>query len=213
MIIINTSVIYARYSSDNQREESISAQIFECKQYAKNNGLIVIKAYTDEARSATTDDRPNFLKMMDEAKLGYFNNILVHKLDRFARNRYDSAIHKKRLRDLGIKLISITQLLDDSPESAILEAVLEGMDEYYSKNLAREAMKGMNENARKCLHNGGIAPLGYDVTEDKRYVINESEAQIVHKIYDMYAKGYGYSKIIDELKKVMFFPTTLFTIF
>ena len=197
-------MIYARYSSDNQREESINAQVYECQEYAQRNGYIVVKTYIDEATSATTDDRPNFLAMFNDAKLNYFNTVLIHKLDRFARNRYDSAVYKKKLKELGIRLISITQPFDDSPESSILEAVLEGMDEFYSKNLAREAMKGMKENARNCLHNGGIPPLGLDVTEDKKYVINDLEAQIVRLIFDMYTKGQGYNKILQELDRLGF---------
>jgi len=199
---LKRAVIYARYSSDNQREESISAQVFyECKQYAKKNELVIVGTYIDEAISATTDVRPNFLRMFDEAKSGIFEYVLIHKLDRFSRNRFDSAIYKKRLRELGIKLISITQPFDDSPESAILEAVLEGMDEFYSKNLSREVMKGMRENARKCLHNGGIPPLGYDVA-NKKYVINEPEALVVRLIFDLYTKGYGYDRINNELNRL-----------
>ncbi len=199
---MESAVIYARYSSDNQRQESISAQVHDCREYADKNGLVIVKTYIDEAMSATTDERPEFLKMIQDAKAGFFDYVLVHKLDRFARNRYDSAIYKKKLRDSGIKIISITQPLDDSPESAILESVLEGMDEYYSKNLAREAMKGLKENARKCLHNGGVPPLGYDVTKEKKYIINEEEAAIVRLIFEMYAKGQGYTKIIDELTRI-----------
>ncbi|MEN6348271.1 MAG: recombinase family protein [Syntrophomonas sp.] len=196
------SIIYARYSSDNQREESISAQVFECKAYAEKNGLLVLATYVDEAKSATTDDRPNFLRMINDAKLQLFDIVLVHKLDRFARNRYDSAIYKKRLKDYKVKLISVTQPLDDSPESAILESVLEGMDEYYSKNLAREAMKGMKDNARKGLHNGGIPPLGYNVGPDKRYIINEEEATIVKMIFNMVAQGIGYTQILNDLTRL-----------
>ena len=162
----------------------------------------MLKNYIDEAKSATTDERTNFQNMITDARLGHFKVILVHKFDRFARNRYDSAIYKKKLKEMGIKLVSITQQLDDSPESAILEAVIEGMDEYYSRNLAREAMKGLKENARKCLHNGGIPPLGYVVTEDKKYLIDENEAIIVRLIFEMYAKGFGYNQILNELNRL-----------
>jgi site-specific DNA recombinase len=150
-----SGAIYARYSSDNQREESIDAQVFEIKEYACTNGISTVKIYTDEARSATTDNRPGFLQMIDDAKKGLFDVLLIHKLDRFARNRYDSAFYKRELKKAKVKLISVTERLDDSPESVILESILEGMAEYYSKNLAREAMKGLKENARSCKHNGG----------------------------------------------------------
>ena len=135
---------------------------------------------------------------MADAQTGLFNCVIVHKLDRFSRDRYDSAFYKRLLKKKGIRLISVLENLNDSPESIILESVLEGMAEYYSKNLAREVRKGMNENAIKAKHNGGVPPLGYDVTKDMGYAINEVEAAVRH-IFDMYAEGYGYGKIIEVL--------------
>src|SRR5690554_3465860 len=158
---------YARYSSDNQREESIEAQLRAIREYCERNGIQLIKIYTDEARSATTDDRPDFLQMIQDSSMGLFSAVIVHKLDRFSRDRYDSAFYKRKLKKNGVRLISMLEPLDGSPESIILESVLEGMNEYYSKNLARETMKGMKEKALKCRHLGGKAPLGYDVVEDK----------------------------------------------
>ena len=158
-----------------------------------------MKIYTDEARSATTDNRPEFQHMMVDAETGEFKAVIVHKLDRFSRDRYDSAYYKRLLKKNGIRLISVLENLDDSPESVILESVLEGMAEYYSKNLAREVRKGMNENALKAKHNGGIPPLGYDVTPDKGYALNQTEAVTVRLIFELYTQGYGYGKIIEEL--------------
>lgn len=194
---------YPRYSSDNQRAESIDAQLYEINEYAQKNGITIVKTYTDEAKTATTDDRPGFQHMMDDAKLGLFDVILVHKLDRFARNRYDSAIYKKKLKGYGIKLISISEKLDDSPESIVLESVLEGMAEYYSANLAREAMKGLKDNARKCLHNGGRPPLGLDVDPNTRQYIpsvNVKEIEAIELIFTLYDQGKGYDTIIKELR-------------
>lgn len=193
---------YARYSSDNQREESIDAQLYEIQEYATKNDIAIVKTYTDEAKTATTDNRPGFQAMIRDAKLGLFDILLIHKLDRFARNRYDSAIYKRELRKAGVKLISITERLDDSPESVILESVLEGVAEYYSKNLAREAMKGLNENARHCRHNGGLPPLGLDVDKQTRQYIpsrNENEVATVKLIFELYDQGLGYDRIIEEL--------------
>ena len=136
--------------------------------------------------------------MIDDAKNGWFEAVIVHKLDRFARNRYDSAFYKRELRHHNVRIISVLEQLDDSPEAVILESVLEGMAEYYSKNLAREVRKGLNENALKALHNGGVPPLGLNVNPDKTYSINESEAQAVRIIFDMYANGYGYMMIANE---------------
>ncbi|SHE79951.1 site-specific DNA recombinase [Tissierella praeacuta DSM 18095] len=196
---MESAVIYARYSSDNQREESITAQIRAIKEWAKREKYNIIDIYKDEAQSATTDDRKDFLRMIDDSKEGLFNAVIVHKLDRFARNRYDSAFYKRQLKLNGVKVISILENLDDSPESIILESVLEGMAEYYSANLAREVKKGMRETALQAKHTGGNPPLGYDVGQDKTLIINEHEAIAVKIIYTMYSNGYSYGDIINEL--------------
>ena len=190
---------YARFSSDNQRSESIDAQIRAMNQFCKQNHWQVVSTYTDEARSATTDNRPQFQQMIADSSKGLFDIVLVHKLDRFSRDRYDSAIYKKKLKKNHVKLCSVLERMDDSPESIMMEAVLEGMSEYYSKNLAREVMKGMNETALQCKHTGGCPPLGYDLDENRHLVINEWEAQAVRIIFQMFADGYGYSEIIDRL--------------
>lgn len=191
--------VYARFSSDNQRQESIDAQLRAINDYCKNCGHEIVRIYQDEAVSATTDQREQFLKMIHDSKSGIFDLIVVHKLDRFARNRYDSAFYKNELKKHGVRIISVLEQLDDSPESVILESVLEGLAEYYSKNLAREVRKGLNENALKALHNGGIAPLGFNVNKDQTYSINPTEAQAVRLIYEMYANGYGYNMIAKTL--------------
>ncbi len=193
------AAIYARYSSDNQREESIDAQVRAISEYAQRNGITVVRTYIDEAESAKTDDRPNFQKMIRDCSEGIYDCIIVHKLDRFSRNRYDSAFYKKKLKENGIRLISILENLDDSPESIILESVLEGMAEYYSANLARETMKGLKETALKCRHTGGLPPLGYDIDKDKGYKLNLFEAAAVKKIFEMYVNGDSYHMIIDWL--------------
>lgn len=196
---IKTAVAYARYSSDNQRQESIDAQVRAIEEYCRKNKTILLRTYVDEAVSATTDQREEFLRMVEDAKKGTFQLCIVHKLDRFARNRYDSAFYRRELEKCGVKVVSVLEQLDDSPESIILESVLEGMAEYYSKNLAREVRKGLNENALAAKHNGGVPPLGYNVTPDRGYEINAGEAQAVRMIFEMYCNGYGYALICKEL--------------
>ncbi len=195
------AALYARFSSDNQREESIDAQVRAMKEYSERNDIQIIKIYTDEAKSATTDNRPQFRQLIKDSTLGLFDIVLVHKLDRFSRNRYDSAFYKRQLKLNGVKVMSVLELLNDSPESIILESVLEGMAEYYSANLAREVMKGMKETALQCKHNGGIPPLGYDIADDKTLIINENEKHAVILIYTLYSNGFGYNEIVDELNK------------
>ena len=194
------AVAYARFSSDNQRDESIDAQIYAIEAYAKHNDIELVGTYIDRAKSATTDQRPNFQKMITDSGTGVFDAIIVHKLDRFARSKYDSAIYKQKLKVNKVRLISVTENIDGTPESIILESVLEAMAEYYSKNLAREVMKGLCENARNAIHTGGIPPLGYDI-QDKKLTINPHEAEAVRIIFRMYNDGNSYGEIIHTLNR------------
>ena len=110
------NTIYARYSSDNQRDESIDAQVRAINEYANKSEITVVSIYIDEARSATSDNRPNFLKMMKDSEMRLFDLVLVHKLDRFSRNRYDSAFYKNLLKTNGVRVVSVLEQLDDSTE-------------------------------------------------------------------------------------------------
>ena len=195
------AVIYARFSSDNQRDESIDAQVRAIEEYCKKNNIQIVKVFVDRAKSATSANRPEFQNMIKycEADTTGISMVIVHKLDRFSRDKYDSAMYKQKLKVKGIRVVSVLENLDNSPESLILESVIEGMAQYYSANLAREVAKGQRENGLRAMHNGGDAPLGYDVTNNKRYAINKEEAQAVKIIFDMYINGYSYSNIIDKL--------------
>ena len=195
------AVAYARFSSDNQRQESIDAQVRAINEYCSKHDIQLVRIYADAAQSATTDKREQFLEMMNDLKKKAFEYIIVHKLDRFSRDRYDSAYYKKLIKDNGVTLISVTEQIDNSPESVILESILEGMAEYYSKNLAREVRKGQKENALRCIHNGGIPPLGYNVV-DQHYVLNEIEASTVRSIFELYASGKGYAEITGYLNSL-----------
>jgi len=198
------AVLYARYSSDNQRSESIDAQVRAIMEYATRNGYEITEQYIDEAQTATNDDRENFQRMLADAKGAGWKYVIVHKLDRFARNKYDSAINKRELKQYGIRVISVTENLDDSPESIILESVLEGMAEYYSRNLSREVIKGLRENAHQGKLTGGFPPLGYDLDDDKHYVINEKEADTIRLIFQCARNGMGYKMISDRLNALGF---------
>ncbi len=196
----NKVALYARFSSNNQREESIDAQIRAMKEYCQKEGLQIVAVYADEAKSATSDNRPQFLQMISDSDKKIFDIVLIHKLDRFSRNRYDSAIYKNKLKKNGVEIRSVLERLDDSPESIILESLLTAMSEYYSHNLSREVRKGQKENALACKQNGGKPPLGFDVGADLRLTINEEEAEIVRMIFDLYYRGYGYTFILKELE-------------
>ena len=194
------AVIYARYSSDNQREESIEGQIRDCRAYAEYNGIDVVGEYIDRAFSAKTDHRPDFQRMINDSAKKLFDVVLVWKLDRFARNRYDSAFYRYTLRKNDIQLISVKENISDGPEGIILESLLEGMAEFYSANLSQNVKRGFRENALKCKWNGGSIPLGYKVF-DNRLVIDEESAPIVRLIFDMCADGKTAKEICNYLKE------------
>ena len=183
------AVIYARYSCDNQREESIEGQLRECREFAARKGYTLVGSYIDRAVSAKTDNRPEFQRMVKESSGGLFDAVIVWKLDRFARNRYDSAHYKTVLRKNGVKVISATEAISEGAEGIILESVLEGYAEYYSAELSEKVIRGMTENALKCQYNGGYIPVGYKIDENKHYQIDELTAPFVKEAFLMYASG------------------------
>ena len=158
-----TAVIYARYSSDNQREESIEGQIRECTAYAEKNGITVVKHYIDRALSAKTDNRPDFQQMIKDSEKRLFDIVLVWKLDRFARNRYDSAHYEYQLERNHVKLVSATEPISDSPAGIMVKSILTGMAEYYSAELSEKVVRGMTENVLKGKYNGGTILIGFKV--------------------------------------------------
>ena len=200
MLNIPRVALYARFSSDNQRTESIDAQIRAMKKYCQHEHWQDGATYGDEAKSATTDKRPQFQQMISDSAKGTFDIVLVHKLDRFSRNRYDSAIYKKRLKKNQVRLCSVLERIDDnSPESILMESLLDGLNEYYSKNLSRETRKGLTENALQGKSTGGCPPVGFDSDKNNHLVINEHEAEAIRAIFEMYANGYGYTDILNYL--------------
>lgn len=183
------AVIYARYSSAGQREESIEDQVRVCRQAAARDGAEVVRVYHDDATTGrTADGRAAFLRMVADARGGSFQAVYVYKLDRFARNRYDSAVYKAKLRKFGVELRSATEAVGDGPESILLESMLEGLAEYYSVALAENVKRGQLGNAMKCKHNG-VRTYGYDLGADGYYHVNEAEAARVRRMFRMYLEG------------------------
>ena len=174
-----TGVIYARYSSDNQREESIEGQLRECQAFATKNGISLLEPYIDRALSAKTDNRPNFQKMIKDSAAKKFDVVIVWKLDRFARNRFDSAHYKSVLRKNGVKVVSATEAISEGAEGILLESMLEGMAEYYSAELSEKVVRGLTENALKCKYNGGTLPIGYTIDENQFFQIDPITAPAV----------------------------------
>ena len=195
------AVIYARYSSDNQREESIEGQLRECMEFAEKSGITVIGNYIDRALSAKTDNRPEFQKMIKDSYRKVFDSVIVWKVDRFARNRYDSAYYKNILKKNGVKVISAKEHIGEGSEGIILEAMLEGYAEYYSVELAEKINRGLTENALKGKLNGGGIPIGYRLTKEKSLEIDEETAPYVLETFTRYADGEKMTAIVKDFNR------------
>ncbi len=219
MINKDLAVGYCRFSSDNQREESIDAQKRAITKYAEENGLTIYKWYVDEAYSARTANRPGFLEMIEDSNKRAFNKLLIYKFDRFSRNDYDRAIYKHKLKMNGVKIISVMEKVDNSPQGDLMQAMLEAWATYYSNNLSNEVMKGMRENAYNCRCNGGVPPYGYKrvpivengiLKKSKKglelheTVIDPKNAEAVKLIFNLTLEGKTRTQVMDRLNELGF---------
>ena len=192
------AVIYARYSSSSQRDVSIEQQVNACRKYAEANGYEAVKVYADHAMTGTNDNRPEFQKMIRDSATHAFQYVIVYSLDRFSRNKYDSAIHKHTLKENGVTVLSAVENISDGPVGALMESVLEGFAEYYSKELSQKVKRGMASNAEKCMVLGSL-PLGYQRGADGRYEIVPAEAETVQEIFKRVASGEVFADIFRDL--------------
>lgn len=196
---MKNAVIYARYSSYKQNEMSIEGQIEECRRYADEHDLFIIREYTDRAQSATTDKRPNFQRMIDDSEYGNFEVILVYQLDRFARNKNDSGYYKKILADRGVKVISAKEFIADDSSGVITEGMIESYADYFSRQLSEKVVRGMRQRAKQFKYNGGNLTYGYKIDEDGYYQLDEKTAPIVKEIFERIAAGETTREIMDDL--------------
>ena len=195
------AVIYARYSSSSQREESIEGQVKECTTFAERHGYKIIGTYTDRAISGTTDNRPQFQQMIKDSKRKVFDTVIVWKLDRFARNRFDSASYKNQLKKNGVRVISATEAISEGAEGILLESMLEGMAEWFSEDLKTKVVRGLRVNAEKCKWNGGVLPIGYKVDEDQNILLDAEAAPFVLESFKMYDDGQTITDIMNYLNE------------
>ena len=196
---MNKAVIYARYSSHHQKEESIEGQIRECLDYAKRNEITVIDTYVDRALTGKTDARPNFQRMIANSAAKQFDYVIVYTLDRFSRNRYDSATYKAKLKKYGVKVLSAKENITDDPSGILLESLLEGMAEYYSAELAMKIKRGMTENALACRWASGRVPFGYVIDKEKHLQLDPEKAPIVLDIFQRFVSGNTLVSIAQNL--------------
>lgn len=194
------AVIYARYSSHGQTEQSIEGQLHDAYAWAAQQEITVVGEYIDRALTGTKDARPDFLRMIADASRHQFEMVIVWKLDRFARNRYDSAIYKAKLKKQGVRVVSVKENITDTPEGIILEGLLESMAEYYSANLSQNVKRGQRETIAKGRFIGGVIPYGYNVS-DGHLVINEKAAPNVRYVFEQYASGTSKKMLVEELNR------------
>lgn len=192
------AVIYARYSSHNQTEQSIDGQLRDCYAFAEREGLQVIGEYIDRAITGRTDERPDFQRMIADARKQEFQRVIVWKFDRFSRDRYDSAIYKHKLKQCGVRVLSAMENVGEGDVSIILEALLEASAEQYSLDLSKKVLRGQRESRLKGTFLGGLTPIGYKL-ENRKLVADERTAPIVRYIFEQYAKGTSKQDIINEL--------------
>lgn len=199
------AVLYLRYSSASQTEQSIEGQRTVCKKFADLEGYEVIQEYVDRATSASHDTRKrlSFLQMIDDAASKDFEAVIVYKLDRFARNRYDSAIYKNKLKQYGIRVVSATEPLSGRPEDILMESVLEGMAEYYSVELAEKVKRGIRESVEKRQWLGGQTPFGFKV-ENKHLVPDPAKKPAVKQAFQMVLDGKSFEEITSYLNSLGF---------
>ena len=195
---LSRAVIYARYSCHSQRDVSINQQMEACKKFAQRQGIQIVGSYDDRAVTGTSDRRPGFQRMIQDAAKQAWEYVIVYSLDRFARDRYDSAVYKRQLKNNGVKVLSAMENISDDPSGVLMESLLEGLAEYYSKELAQKITRGMDDNARKCMINGSY-PLGYTRGQDGRYAICEPEAAVVREIFRRVKDGEKLTQIYQDL--------------
>ena len=194
------AVIYARFSSYSQTEQSIEGQLRVCREFAERNKINIIGEYIDRATTGTNDNRPEFQRMIADASKKEFEQIIVYKLDRFSRNKYDSVVYKHKLAQYGVRVVSATEIISDTPEGALMEGLLEMFAEMYSKELSQKVKRGIRESVLKGNYIGGHILYGYKVV-DKKIIIDEKTAPAIRYLFEEYANGKSKKQIVRELNQ------------
>ena len=187
----------------NRQNSQQNGQLKVCYEYAKRNDYTIIAEYIDRATTGTNADREQFQKMIEDSNKKCFEFVLVYQFDRFARNRYDSATYKTKLKKNGVRVISAKENISDDASGILMESVLEGMAEYYSVELSQKVKRGMAINGEKCLYNGGYIEIGLKVDkESRKYQIDEETAPTVRKMFEMYRSGSTIAQIKEYLSSI-----------
>ena len=196
------AVVYARYSSHSQGEQSIEGQLSEARKYAASHGYTIVHEYVDRAKTGRTDNREEFQQMLKDTAKKQFEVIILWKVDRFGRNREEITFNKYKCKKNGVRVEYIAETIPNTPEGVILESVLEGFAEYYSLQLSQNIRRGQAESAEKCQSTGGNRPLGYKTGPDKKFIIDPETAPTVQLIFSMYAAGHTVTEIVKHLNSL-----------
>lgn len=197
--VLVPAVVYARYSSAGQNEQSIEGQLSKAREYAAAHGYKIVHEYVDRAKTGRNDNREAFQQMLRDTAKRQFQVIILWKVDRFGRNREEIALNKYRCKKNGVRVEYVAENIPSSPEGVILESVLEGMAEYFSLQLSQNVRRGQQKSAEKCQFTGGAGTLGYKVGPDKRFEIDPETAPAVKLIFEKYLAGATIREITTEL--------------
>ena len=192
--------IYGRFSSHKQQELSIEAQIDICREYAEKHNITVVGEYVDRARSARTENRADFRRLIRDACTGVVDCVRVWRYDRFFRDRAESALYRKQLEAAGVHLISVTEFIPDGSAGVITQGMIETVAEYFSAKLSEDVTRGMNKAAQHCQITGG-APLGYRPGPNKRWQIDPVGAELVKRCFEWYDSGKSMGELADHFNK------------
>ncbi len=196
----HTAAIYARYSSHNQRDCSVEQQLAACTERAQALGLTVVETYADRAITGRTDKRPQFQKMMQDAAKGRFGYVLAWKSNRIGRNMLQAMLNEQRLNDYGIKVLYAEEDFEDNAAGRFALRSMMNVNQFYSENMAEDIQRGLMDNAKQCKVCGSL-PMGYKVSSDHRYEIDEPKAKIVQEIFQSIASGKTIASIINSLNE------------
>lgn len=202
---------YIRYSDHKQDDGfSVEYQIAEIEEYCARHNIEIVHHHIDQAQTATkVAGREEFFRLVEAVKAGGVDTIVIYKLNRMFRNSYESQKYRNLFRKHGVKLVSVTQHLDEDTSSGRLTAnILSNIDQFQSETISDHVKSSMREMARQGYFTGGRVPYGFQLEETKhgnksrkKYAINETEAQVVREIFEMFAGGHSLHYIHEHLKE------------
>ncbi len=196
-------VIYARYSAGpNQTDQSIEGQVADCRAYAEREGIRIVEVYADHHISGKSlEGRDELKRLLYDAEHHKFDCVIVWKIDRLGRDRYDLANCKMKLKRAGVELRYAKESVPDGPEGIILESVLEGLAEYYSADLRQKVTRGIRESAKKGIYCGASIPIGYKLDEGRHVIVDEPAAAGVQEAFKMHIAGAKIKDILAMFKR------------